>query len=163
MKERHIVDILENTPLGSLDEGQLEVIRTHVESCGACARAYKATQLSTLLLKERVAEAVEPSPFFQTRVMAALREQQAANAVPAFRRLWKSAGALVSSMALTTAALAAFTFLGPGFTNPAPAETTAAFNPYSAEAVVLDPMQNEEQMSYAQVLGTIYDDAEEAR
>lgn len=162
MKEKHIIDILENAPLASLDESQLRAVRVHVESCVACARAYDAAQLSTLLIKERAAESVEPSPFFQTRVMAALREQHAVNAEPAFRRLWRSAGALVSSMALATAALAAITFLGPGSTTP-PAETTAALNPYSAEAVFLDPTTNEDQMSYEQVLGTIYDEAEEAR
>jgi hypothetical protein len=66
-------------------------------------------------------------------------------------------------MALTTAALAAFTVFGPGSTTSAPVDTTAALNPYSAEAVVLDPTSNEDQMSYGQVLGTIYAEAEEAR
>jgi len=61
MKEKHIVDILESAPLASLDESQLRVIRTHVESCVACARAYRAAQLSNLLIKERAAESVEPS------------------------------------------------------------------------------------------------------
>ena len=163
MKKKHIVDILENAPLASLDESQMKAIRVHVENCVTCARAYDAAQLSTLLIKERAAESVEPSPFFQTRVMAAVREQRTFNAVPAFGRLWRSAGALVSSMALTTAALAAFTVLGPGSTTPVPAETTAALNPYSAEAVVFDPTPNDDQMSYGQVLGTIYADEEGAR
>jgi hypothetical protein len=163
MKEQHIIDILENAPLARLDESQMRAIRIHVESCAACARAYRLAQLSTLLIKERAAESVELSPFFQTRVLAAFREQQAVNHVPAFRRLWRSAGALVSSMALTTAALAAFTLLGPGSTMPTPAETSAVLNPYSAEAVVLDSSPNEDQMSYGQVLGTIYAEVEEAR
>src|ERR1700730_12674364 len=162
MKQTHIVDILENASLAGLDESQTKAIRVHVESCVTCARAYDAAQLSTLLLKERASESIEPSPFFQTRVMAAVREQQAFNSAPVFGRLWRSAGALVSSMALTTAALAAFTILGPGSTTPAPADTTVALNPYSAEAVVLDPTSNEDQLSYGQVLGTIYAD-EEAR
>src|SRR6266850_1588320 len=163
MKHKHIVDMLENAPLASLDEGQIKAIRVHVESCVTCARAYDAAQLSTLLIRERAAESIEPSPFFQTRVMAAVREQQAFNAAPAFGRLWRSAGALVSSMALTTAALAAFTVFGPGSTTQAPLDTTAALNPYSAEAVVFDPASNDDQMSYGQVLGTIYAEPEEAR
>jgi hypothetical protein len=163
MKQKHIVDILENAPLASLDEGQLKDIQVHVESCVTCARAYDAAQLSALLIKERAAESVEPSHFFQTRVMAAVREQQAFNTAPVFGRLWRSAGALVSSMALTTAALAAFTVFGPGSTTPAPVDATAALNPYSAEAVVFDPTSNDDQMSYGQVLGTIYAEPEEAR
>jgi hypothetical protein len=162
MKQKHIVDILENAPLASLDESQMKAIRVHVESCVTCARAYDAAQLSALLIKGRAAESIEPSPFFQTRVMAAVREQQAFNRAPALGRLWRSAGALVSSMALTTAALAAFTVFG-GSTSPAPVDTTAALNPYSAEAVVFDPASNDDQMSYGQVLGTIYAEPEEAR
>src|ERR1700730_17197037 len=114
MKETHIIDILDNSPLASLTEKELLTLRSHAESCLSCGRAYEAAQLSTLLLKERAAESIEPSPFFQTRVLAALREQRASNSVPVLSRLWKSAGALVSSMALTTAALAAFSFLAPG-------------------------------------------------
>src|SRR5437773_788682 len=109
MKQKHIIDILENAPLASLDDSQILTIRVHVESCVTCARAYDVAQLSTLLIKERAAESIGPSPFFQTSVMAAVREQQASNTAPTFGRLWRSAGALVSSMALTTAALAAFT------------------------------------------------------
>jgi len=163
MKHKHIVDMLENAPLASLDDSQIQTIRVHVESCVTCARSYDAAQLSALLIKERAAESIEPSPFFQTRVMAAVREQQTSNTAPTFGRLWRSAGALVSSMALTTAALAAFTVFGPGSTAPAPVDTTAAVNPYSAEAVVFDPTSNDDQMSYGQVLGTIYAEPEEAR
>jgi TctA family transporter len=54
------------------------------------------------MIKERAQAAIEPSPFFQTRVMAAWREQQAVESVPAIMRLWRSSRALVSSMALAT-------------------------------------------------------------
>jgi hypothetical protein len=162
MKEKHIVEILESAPFASLNESDLITIRSHVEGCSACYRSYEAARLSALLIKERVAETVEPTPFFQTRVMAALREQQAIERVPAYARLWKSAGVLVSSMALTTAALAAFSFIAPGPSSPAFQET-AAVSPYSAEAVVLDQSQNDDQMSDEQVLSTIYADDDEAR
>jgi hypothetical protein len=163
MKERHIIDILENAPLASLTENELMTVRAHAEGCAACRRAYEAAQLSTLLIRERAAEVVEPPPFFQTRVLAALREQQAGNNALSFWRLWKSAGALVTSMAATTAALAALSFMVPATSITTSQEATAALVPYSAEAVVLDQNQSEDQMSYEQVLSTIYTDEDEAK
>ena len=159
MKDTHIIDILDNSPLASLTETELHTVRSHAESCVGCRHAYEAAQLSTLLIKERAAETMEPSPFFQTRVLAALREQQ--NNVPVFSRLWKSAGALVSGMALTTAALATFSFLAPGAGTSQ--ETVAALSPYSAEAVVFNQDQSDDQMTDEQVLSTIYADPDEAR
>ncbi len=110
------------------------------------------------MLKARAAEGVEPSPFFQTRVLAALRERRAAEEEGwTLARLWKSAGLLVSSMAATTAALAVFTFV-------APPETTAAQEvagtTYTAESVIFDEGV-EEQMTYEQVLTSLYGPEEE--
>lgn len=161
MNETHIIKILENLPLASLTESQLLTVRSHAEVCLPCGRAYEAARLATLLVKERAAETIEPSPFFQTRVLAALREQQANNSVPVFSRLWKSAGALVSSMALTTAALAAFSFLAPGAGDGTTQES--ALSPYSAEAIVFNQDQGDDQMTDEQVLNVIYTDEGEAR
>ena len=158
MKETHIVDILDNSPLAGLTESELLTVRSHAAGCLPCRRAYEAAQLSTLLIRERAAETIEPSPFFQTRVLAALREQQ--NNVPVLSRLWKSAGVLVSSMALTTAALAAFSFLAPGAATSTSQETTATLSPYSAEAVVFNQDQSDDQMTDEQVLSAIYTDEE---
>jgi hypothetical protein len=163
MKKTHIIDILDNSPLASLTESELLTVRSHAESCPPCRRAYEAAQLSTLLIKERAAETIAPSPFFQTRVLAALREQQESNNVPVLSRLWKSAGALVSSMAVTTAALAALSFLAPGAGSSTSQETTAALTPYSAEAVVLNQDQSDDQLTDEQVLSAIYADPDEAR
>jgi len=101
---------------------------------------------------------IEPSPFFQTRVMAAWREQQAVESEPAFMRLWKSASALVSTMALATVVLAVTTFVYP---DPATAVTEQVASSDAAEAVIFD--QGDEQLTYEQVLSTIYDEADEAR
>jgi predicted anti-sigma-YlaC factor YlaD len=160
MKDNHIIDMLENSPLASLTARELLAVRSHAENCQACRRAYDAAQLATLLIKERAAEAIEPSPFFQTRVLAALREQQANNA-PVLWRLWKSAGALVSSMALTTASLAVLSFVVPGSTNTQSA--TAALIPSSAEAVVFNQDQTDDQMTDDQVLNTIYEQPDEGK
>ena len=160
MRDEHIKQLLDEAPLASLGQAELAAVRAHVETCAECGRAFEAAQVSSLLLKARTQEAFEPSPFFQTRVLAALRERRAAEEERwTLARLWKSAGLLVSSMAATVAALAVFTFV-------APAETTvvqevASGNAYTAESVIFDDA-GDEQMTYDQVLTSLYGADDEA-
>jgi hypothetical protein len=155
MKDNHITHILDENPIVSLREPELSEIRAHVESCDACYRAYDAARLSASLLRARAAEAAEnaanANPFFQTRVLAAWRERQATS-VSTLRRLWNSTGALVASMAATTAALAVLAFVAPSSDS---ANQTSALVPYSAEAVVLDQSDND-QVTDDQVLSALY-------
>ena len=160
MKVEHIIEILDSTSLKNLSAEQLEIVQIHIRDCMPCESAYQAARVSSRLIKERAQTTVEPSPFFQTRVMAAWRERQAIENTPVLSRLWKSAGALVSSMAVTTAAMAALSFI-----IPAPANTSAddtATAAYSAESVLLG-QASDDQMSYDQVLSTIYVDGDEGK
>ena len=163
MNENHITDILDNAPLSNLSEGELRTIRAHVKTCLRCNRAYEAAQISALLIKERADEAAQNSvnanPFFQTRVMAAWREQQETS-VSALRRLWNATGSLVTTMGATTAALAVLTFVAPS--SETTNQPTAALVPYSAEAVVLD-QSDSDQVTDDQVLSAIYADEDEGR
>lgn len=154
MKDKHIIEVLDNASIADLSAGELGEVQMHVRDCVSCRDAYEAAQLSSVILRSRAQVSIEPSPFFQTRVMAALRERNAAESVPAMLRLWKSARALVSSMAVTTAALAALSFL-----SPEPVVTvieTASLD--VAESVIFD--QGNDELSYAQVLSEIYDEDE---
>jgi hypothetical protein len=163
MRDEHIISILESAPLSGLGESELAAVRAHTRGCAECRRAYRAAQISTLLLRERAAETFEPSPFFQTRVLAALRERQAGAELSGFRRLWKAAGALVSSMAVTVAALAALTFIPAGAQIDTVSQEVAAVNLYSAEDVLLEQADlASDQMSYEQVLTTLYGSDEDA-
>jgi hypothetical protein len=159
MKDNHIIDILDNQPFTELSESELRIISAHSASCGDCANAFEVAQLSSMLMKERVSEAAEnatnANPFFQTRVLAVWREQQAGGAW-GFRRLWNATGALVASMAATTAALAVLMFVAPA-TNTTD-QQTATLVPYSAESVVLE--QDDNQLTNDQVISAIYDDDE---
>ncbi len=158
MKHKHITEILDNASIATLSENELNEVRTHALECGSCRSAYEAARLSAVVLKSRAQTVIEPSPFFQTRVMAALREQREAESVPALFRLWKSAKVLVSSMALTTAALGVMTFVLPG-TAVSDDPTLSA---YSAESVIMGH-DADDQMTYDQVLSTIYEDDDDAR
>ena len=159
MKVEHIIEILDSTSLKNLSPEQLEIVQIHIRDCMSCESAYQAAKVSSRLIKERAQTTVEPSPFFQTRVMAAWRERQAIENTPVLSRLWKSAGALVSSMAVTTAALAALSFVIPAPISTSADETATA---YSAESVLLG-QTSDDQMSYDQVLSTIYVDGDEGK
>ena len=157
MNSEHITEALDDVALASLSRSELEAMRAHARDCEPCANAFAAAQLSARIIKERAQVVVEPSPFFQTRVMAALREQQAIENVPAFLRLWRSSRALVSSMAMTTAALAVLSFVFAAPTTTALDQTASA---YSAESVLFD-QGGDDQLTYEQVLNAIYTDDED--
>ncbi|HLL77430.1 MAG TPA: hypothetical protein VK421_19400 [Pyrinomonadaceae bacterium] len=161
MRDGHVIEILESGPFGALDEAKLAEVRAHAESCAGCRRAYEAARVSSLLLRERAEREFEPPPFFQTRVLAALRERQAEQdwALP---RLWKAAGALFASMVATVATLGALTFLAPGPTQPeAVAEEVTAEETYSAEESILAQGGGaDEEMTYDQVLAAVYESSD---
>ena len=163
MRDKHIISILENTSLAGLSESELMTVRAHTEVCSSCSRAYEAAHISTLLLKERAAETFEPPPFFQTRVLAALRERQAAKEPWVLGRLWRNAGALASSMAATVATLAVLTFIMPGNQTGSAPEVSSVLNSYSAEELVLDQSNLlDDQISDDQVFTTLYGADEDA-
>jgi anti-sigma-K factor RskA len=160
MRDEHIKKLLDEAPLLGLGKAELAAARAHAETCEDCRRAFDAARASSLMLQARAAEAFEPSPFFQTRVLAALRERRAAEEERwTLGRLWKSAGLLVSSMAATVAALAVFTFVAPSETTVG--QEVASGGTYSAESVIFDEA-GEEQMTYDQVLTSLYGSEEEA-
>ena len=163
MKDKHIVSLLDDMSLRDLSETEISVIRDHTIVCSDCRHAFEAAQVSVLLIKERAAETFEPSPFFHTRVLAQLRERQTANESWAWQRMWRAAGALASSMALTVAALAVLTGALPDGQTSAGIETAAAVNTYSAEELILNESDAfDTQASDGFILTTLYGAEEEA-
>jgi anti-sigma factor RsiW len=158
MKDKHITEVLDNTALASLSQAELAEMRAHAQDCETCRRALAAARVSAVMIKERAQVVIEPSPFFQTRVMAAWREQQSVESVPAILRLWRSSRALVSSLALGTVGLGILSLV-----ISAPATTTTldqtASSAYSVDSVMFG--QDDEQLSYDQVLNAIYTDDED--
>ena len=165
MKDNHITDIIDNTPFVDLSDSELQAIHAHTATCVDCERAFAAASIASLLIKERTSEAAQytlnANPFFETRVLAAWREQQAAPGDWSFRRLWSATGAIVASMAATTAALAVLTFVAPA--DNATNQQIAAVVPYSAETVVLDQDQDDNQLTNDQVINAIYADDDEGK
>jgi len=162
MKDKHVIDILELAPLASLSKGDLAAIEAHSTDCQDCRQAFEAAYLAAALLQQHAAEAFAPQRFFETKVLATLRERQAVNNIWSMGRLWRSAGALVSSMAGTVALLAALSFVVPSGESTGNASVVSASNNYSAETVIFDDSGlPEDQISDGQVMTTLYDVDEE--
>jgi anti-sigma-K factor RskA len=159
MKGEHIISLIENSSLASLSESELHAIRMHTADCSNCLKAFEAAQVSLILLKERAAVSHEPSPFFHTRVLATLREQQAKNEGWGLLRLWRTAGLLTSSMAASVVLLGVLTFAIPSNQS---LQQEVSVNAYSAEDVILNQNPNDDFASDSQVLSTLYDGEEEA-
>ncbi len=160
MKDQHIISLIENTSFGSISESDLEKIKAHVAECDSCESAFAAAWVASVMLRERTAETFEPSPFFQTRVMAHLRERQAANETWSWNRIWRAAGALASSMVATVVALMILTFVIPDSATGELVDASAR-NGYSVEEVMLNPGDSLEEVSDGHILTTLYDAAED--
>ena len=156
MRDPHIITRLEEKPVGQLSADEIAAIESHVAACGDCRRAYRAARISATLIAARAAERHTVSPFFKTRVMAAIRDQRLTPEPAAWLRIWRAAGAMVLAMTTLVVVLIGLTvFNYPLVAPPAPAAVTSQ-NFYSPDALVFDQDEATDE-TYDQVLGTIYD------
>jgi hypothetical protein len=159
MRDDHIINMLEEQGVGRLSEAEISVIESHTSGCQDCLRAYEAARISAALIQSRAAETVEASPFFKTRVMAAIRERRLSTEQPAIVRMWRAAGSLVSTMAVLVVILVGMTVFNfdtdSQVQNP---ELIAGQSIYSAEYVLFDQGEaDDDGLQYDQVLATIYE------
>ena len=159
MRDNHIISMLEEGPAGQLSASARALIEAHAAECAPCLRAYGAARISDSLVRARASETIEASPFFKTRVMAALRERHLSPEPPALVRMWKAAGAIFSMMAVLVVVLIGLTVFGGGPDSQTQLpEMVASQSIYSPEYVVFDRDDLAgDGLVYDQVLGTIYD------
>ena len=161
MKQNHIVNLLESRSLGSLSVAELEIVKAHTAGCSECLLAYQAAQASLRLLEERASVIVEPPPFFQTKVMAAIREQKLAPKRLGFLNVWQTARPVVASMGAFVAMLLALTFFNSSEPPTAPSDL-ALGNESAPEWVIVDSDDVGDEMTYTQALTVLYDPTMEA-
>jgi hypothetical protein len=159
MRDNHIISILEESPVSQLSESARALVKAHTGECAQCLRAYEAALISDSLIRARASETIAVSPFFKTRVMAALRERHLSPEPPALVRMWKAAGALFSTMAAMVLILIGLTVFNSSDDSQAQLpEMVASQSIYSPEYVVFDRDDLAgDGIVYDQVLGTIYD------
>ena len=154
MRDQHSKTVLAETPVSRLSGEQVAAIEAHAAGCADCRRAYEAARLSQALVRARVAESVEAPPFFQTKVLAAIREQRLAAEMPAMLRLWKAAGSWVSAMAVILVLMAGMSIFG----NGDGLETTESASLYSLENVGAGADEVADlAIPYDQVLEAVYE------
>ena len=109
-----------------LAEGQAPAeVRTHLQGCSACAAEFESLKATMNLLDEW--KAPEPSPYFDQKLAARLREERAAAAQPRGVLGWLSLRWQQTAAVAATAALAfviGFSVLKPE-APPAPVESAA--------------------------------------
>ena len=157
MNSEHIIKILEARSLKSLNPSDRRILEHHIEDCADCARAYQAAVIAEALLHARVSDTLEPSPFFKTRVMAALRERKAEQS-SSLATLWQTARAMVASLVMVVAILLAVNFYMGGFgAPPGLDDLTASDNIYSTEWVLLENGDAANNVTYNEALTTLYE------
>jgi len=134
MRDEHIISLLDSDRFGSLSESETLRVEGHFIHCDDCRHAYAATRVTAVLLKERSAATIDPSPFFSTRVMSLVREQQSESPFDLVN-LWNTARSSLLSAFSVVLLLAGLTFLVP---NAGPNDPTLALAQpfYSTEGVL---------------------------
>jgi hypothetical protein len=160
MMERHIIEILDEKGLGALDAAELDTVRAHASHCADCRCGLEAARVSGALLTARAAVPLpEPSAFFQSKVLAAIREKQnLRKPIEAFRRWWQVAYPMVCSMLFVVITLALLTVLAP---RPDSAQAASTYRLYSTDSIILN--QNPPRsITNEQALEVIYAEQREA-
>ena len=159
MSDNHIIKMLDEKPFGALGDREIANAESHIATCEQCKFAYDAARVAASLIQARTSETVDASPFFKTRVMAAIREGQLTPEEPALVRMWRAAGALISTLALLLVTLTGMTIFSQSPDSQSQMPVVAASqNLYSPEYVVLERGDlDEDELANDQVLGTVYD------
>ena len=156
MKDRHILEILDEKKFAELNNDELTIFQAHSAGCADCRQALEAARISSALLNVRARlETVEPPAFFQSKVLTAIREKQnLRKPIAAFRRWWQASYALVCSMLFIVVTLAALTFLAPKSNAD---QAVSTYNLYSTDSVILNqnPPRN---ITTEQALEVIYNE-----
>ena len=153
MKSKHITKILDETRFKDLSPVQISEINAHAEECAECGSAFQAARLSSVLFTNRTPEIFEPPPFFETKVLAALREKQAlAKPIAAFWRWWHASSAVVFPILLVVITLMALTIFAP----QQPVQATLA-DDFAPEQIIFQGNDFNQTLTTAQALQIIYE------
>lgn len=158
MPDTHIIRTLEEKPFDSLSGDDIASAESHIAICDECKSAYDAARIAASLIQARTAETVDVGPFFKTRVMAAIRESRLSPEESPLVRMWRAAGALVSTMAVLVVILTGMTIFSESPDSQMELTIASSQNLYSPEYVVLERGDlGDDELANDQVVSTIYD------
>lgn len=156
MNDKHILEILDGKQFAEFSQNELKNIQTHSAECLSCRQAFVAARISSVLLNVCAENpAIEPSPFFEAKVMNALKaKQNLRKPIAAFRRWWQASYPLVCSMLLIVFGFIALTFFAPS-SNADEAQAVTNYNLYSTDSVILN-QKSPRNLTSEQALEVIY-------
>lgn len=158
MSDTHIIRTLEEMPFNSLSGDDIASIESHIAICDDCKSAYEAARVAASLVQARAAETVEVGPFFQTRVLAVIREGHLSPEEAPLVRMWRAAGAPVSAIAVVLLILVGMTIFSNNPESQTELTMAASQNLYSPEYVMLERSDSDDdELANDQVVSTIYD------
>ena len=157
MKSKHITETLDKAAFTDLNEADLTIVHAHIEDCANCKQAFQAAQISSVLLKVKSEiSQPTPSPFFQAKVINALKreKQNLQKPLEAFRRWWQASAAMVGLMVMIVACLIATSFIAPSASEDE-AQAGTNFNLYTTDSVILN-QKSPRDLTNEQVFQVIY-------
>lgn len=153
-----IIACLDSVSLNHISEEILSELREHADSCKECDNVLTAAMLSSELLRARLdeAESIDPSPFFESVVINAIKAGKAVSTpIAAFTRWWKATSSILAfsaSMSVILIVVALMTTT----VEEAPTVSSTSSNLYPTEAVLMDQATNGKDLTNEQVLQVVY-------
>jgi hypothetical protein len=151
----HIIENLDARPFAEFSGEEISRMQTHSAGCADCGIAFQAAQKAMLILKFEAERAPLPSPFFYTRVAAALKEKRS-NLRPVLDlwKMWQASGTLVSVM---VAMVAVLFFAGTVAPNASGKVGPVASTADTAEAVIFEQDNTLKDITSEQIFQEIYE------
>ena len=154
MRDKHIINLIEERQVNDLSAVEIAQIDEHTIHCIECRLAFEAAIMSSRMLRGRAGAVIDPSPFFQTRVLSAIRERDLSPHPFGIRKMWRAARILVVSMTAIVVTLAALA-LAPD-RGRLPSDDLAAASS-GADVVFEDEGPDNDDLTYDQALMNLYD------
>jgi hypothetical protein len=148
---------IDSISLNHASEEVVQEIRIHADQCQGCRAALTAATLSAQLLRVRIeeAEAMHPSPFFESLVMNVIKAGKVVSTpINAFTRWWEATSSILAFSASISVILIVVALMTTK-TDDAPLASSTSSNLYPTEAVILD-QNGGRDMTNEQVLQVVY-------
>lgn len=150
---KHILDLLDEKPFAELTAEELRKIEHHCKTCLSCKQAFRAARISFELLQAKrteklVSQVLFASPFFHTRVIAALNQEKA-KISQVFTLWWRASAPLILLFLLFVISLLGLKMVLSSSSSDLMADSIKNFDDISGSEIISTEMaiSNEKQFS----------------
>jgi predicted anti-sigma-YlaC factor YlaD len=157
MRCRQVRKAIDRSMPAQLDGDAQVAVLKHCQGCVECRRLLDSAAVAASLIRARASQDYEPSPFFKTRVLAAIRDRGAVTTLWSPEKMWKSTRTIVASMFALVIILLTLNLFAPK-TVDENASVDTARSGFSVERIVMDDSgaAPDENITSGQVLDTVF-------